>query len=1006
MFHHLCAPRVPFIGLFVLVLFVTLPVWTAADSFGQAPPITPSEGWNTQVNPISLPSNDIQYNITGGTRPGGATGTNLFHSFGEFGVPTNNIANFLNGVSFDLNGTLLEAGLPTSNILVRVSGGNVSNIFGTIQTEGFGDANLFLMNPAGFLFGPSATLNVGGMVAFTSADYLRLTDATFNAVPNTVVDALLTAMPVAAFGFLGPNAASIVVQGSTLKVAESQTLSLIGGNRTFEIATETATGDFVPSGEVSPPGVVITGGTLSAPSGHISIASVDSAGKVILPPPNEPGGLNVSSFSNLGRVELSGGTMVDVSTMVDADFNPVSTQGNGTVSIRGGQLVLNTASITALNFGTTDGAPTAVSIEVQSDMTGSSSLIATHTLDAAGGDIAITSGSLTLTESTVFAATSGVGIGGNIAISTTGSISITNSFVQAVSETDGAVGSINISAASANGSITVDEGGVIQTISGTQNGGAIMMQADQNVTIENGGMVVTSAPTSGTAGDITITAGETVTVSGLPDTLSNVIATSGGNDPTSKAGDIEITGTNFLLQNNAQIDSDALFAQPGNITITATDSVNISGGSRIRLGVRDQSGGAIDISGQNISMNSASIRTRAAGSGDAGAITLGGTTVTLTDSQITASTHDSGRGGDVTITAQENLGVNGRFTDEFGDVSPGGIFTDTQGTGAGGNISVNANTVTLQNGGTLSAKTSGTEVTATGGLITVNATNQATMIDGASVSASSTGPGNAGNITIDAGNRLDLHNSSITTEAAQASGGKIDIRAVNLVRLVNSTISTSVLDGEGGGGDIDIQVIEQLRLVNSTISTSVLGGTGSGGNIRIDPNIVVLQNSQILAQAIQGAGGNITIFTPLFLADSSSLVSASSQFGLNGRVTIQSPTSNLSGSLGPLTSKPSQAQSLLTQRCAALANGQASSFVVAGREQLPADPGGWLTSPIALAGLDTDPFNNETVAKGTSNLEPRTSSLSATDRVSLRRLTPARFLIANFADSEATGCHS
>ena len=144
----------------------------------------------------------------------------------------------------------------------------------------------------------------------------------------------------------------------------------------------------------------------------------------------------------------------------------------------------------------------------------------------------------------------------------------------------------------------------------------------------------------------------------------------------------------------------------------------------------------------------------------------------------------------------------------------------------------------------------------------------------------------------------------------------------------------------------------------------------------------------------------------IFLADSTSLVSASSQFGLNGTVTIQSPTSNLSGSLGTLASKPSQAQSLVTQRCAALANGQASSFVVAGREQLPADPGGWLTSPLALDGIDADSFREGTAAEGTSHLAPRTSGLLANDRVSLRRLTQAGFLIANFADSEATGCHS
>ena len=41
------------------------------------------------------------------------------------------------------------------------------------------------MNPAGFLFGPNATVNVGGMVSFTSADYLRLADGVrFNAIPN------------------------------------------------------------------------------------------------------------------------------------------------------------------------------------------------------------------------------------------------------------------------------------------------------------------------------------------------------------------------------------------------------------------------------------------------------------------------------------------------------------------------------------------------------------------------------------------------------------------------------------------------------------------------------------------------------------------------------------------------------------------------------------------------------------------------------------------------------
>src|SRR5262249_49930651 len=144
-----------------------------------------------------------------------------------------------------------DSGLSTSNILGRVTGGNLSNIFGTIQTTGFGSANLFLMNPAGFLFGPNATVNVGGMVAFTRADYIKLgAGVRFNALPNGSTDALLSTAPVAAFGFLGSNPGSITVQGSHLTVAEGTGISLVGGN------------------------IAVQGGTLTAPSGQINLVSV------------------------------------------------------------------------------------------------------------------------------------------------------------------------------------------------------------------------------------------------------------------------------------------------------------------------------------------------------------------------------------------------------------------------------------------------------------------------------------------------------------------------------------------------------------------------------------------------------------------------------------------------------------------------------------------------------------------------------------------------------------
>src|SRR6476620_8125550 len=219
----------------------------------------------------------------------------------------------------------------------------VTSIFGTIQTTGFGNANLFLMNPAGFLFGPNATVNVGGMVNFTSADYLRLTDnARFNAVPGPA-DALLTAAPVAAFGFLGSNPGAITVQGSQLSVTPGQSIALVGGNIT------------VQSG-VPDEGSLVQPGRLSAPGGQINIASVASPGEILLSNLQSAPNINGQSFTAMGNISLSEGALLDVSA-----------DAAGTVRIRGGQLVMDTATISA-DTGENNAAPVAVDVDVTGDL--------------------------------------------------------------------------------------------------------------------------------------------------------------------------------------------------------------------------------------------------------------------------------------------------------------------------------------------------------------------------------------------------------------------------------------------------------------------------------------------------------------------------------------------------------------------------------------------------------------------------------------------------------------
>ena len=746
-----------------------------------------SSGLNTQVN-LSPPAGNVQYqyDITGGIRPGG--GANLFHSFGLFGVPTNNIANFLN-----------ETALPTSNILGRVTGGNVSNIFGTIQTTGFGNANLFLMNPTGFLFGPNATVNVGGMVAFTTADYLRLTDGVrFNAIPDEAADALISTAPVATFGFFGPPHGGITLESTQIFFVERQTVSLVGGDILID-------------------GGGVNGGIASF-NGVINVATVASAGEVV----STPEDLNVSSFSRLGTVTLTNGAFLDVTDLAGT--------GAGTVRIRGGQLVMDGSSIQAVTYGNIDGAPVGIDIRIAGDaIIQNGSTVQSTTQGGLGraGDVIVQANNLVVDSSGISAGSVGV---------------------------DGAGGNLQIQA----GNLTVTRGGVIDSNSvGPGQAGSVTINA---------------------AGAITVTG----TVPGAPIFPSRI--SSSTQSPTTNAGPISITGDSLTLSDGGTIITTTAGAGRGGDVNIQTGSLMLSGGGQI---------------------NTSSQQFFAGQSGPAGNMTISAT-------------------GPVSISGQNS-----------------GIFSTTDGSGVGGNVTLQGQQVQLSNS--------------------------------ASISAQSTGTGDAGNISINAGATLLMeNNSSVTTQATQASGGNIEIKATDMVQLINSQISASVFGGRGT----------------------------AGGNITIDPQFVILQNSQILATATQGQGGNITITTNLLLPDANSVISASSQFGVNGTVTIQSPNAPASGKIQPLGKTPLLPTSLLNQRCAALTGGIFSSFTVAGRDSLPAEPGGWLSSPLALG-----EFEGGTVIEAgtpTSFGEPA----GEMPLLSLRQIAPPGFLTQAFAVDWSEGCTS
>jgi filamentous hemagglutinin family protein len=974
------------------------------------------------------------YGITGGT----PVGNNLYHSFTQFNVGIGDIAQFQTST--------LTQNAAMHNILGRITDANPSIIFGTIDSATYyPNASLFLMNPYGFLFGPNAMVNVGGMVAFTTADYLKLTDnVRFEAIPGAQ-EALLSTASVAAFGFLGSNPAAIAVRGSQLTVANGTGLSLIGGNQGFTY-TNPDTG--LPASV--PDGMTMTGGRLSAPGGQINLASVASAGEVLNgtlePAPN----INGNSFTAMGSISLSQGATINVSG-----------DAAGTVRIRGGQFVIADATLLA-DTDNAIGASTAIDIHVTGDLSitdtrGIPAITAHTTGTGDAGAIQVTTGNLTATSSfidpsflptaVIDSHTSGDGRSGDVHI-TTGNLAVsgttTNSFLFIDSGTaaNGRGGDVTItsetvdfkSASISTGQLSASST-VIDTLSVNGSAGNLTITAD-TLKLNNSNLDTTAL-----LGLSDFQKGGDITIQGRNISLTNTQVTSSGIE---SGGSIKITAER-LVTDFATMETDTIFEQGGSITIQANDLALINGSSLISTTFGDGNAGNILVSatdhikvigdaGTNslAAFRPSGIFSNSFGdfgsSGSAGNVIVTTSSLEMIGGRINTVTASSGQGGNVTLNIADSLSISGEFPSsrliipsvfDIGPLAPSGIVTSTVGSefcagpcGNAGDVSINTGALSMGDGSQIN---SGTSSTGNGGLITINANDtismsgilnngdhvgifsrtigtapdsgfggnialtadqSVTISDGASVSASSTGAGNAGNIFINAGQQFEMRDSSVTTQATQASGGNIDIRAIDRVRLVNGEISSSV---QGGASTI-------------------------GGNITIDPNVVVLQNSQVIAQAVQGTGGNITITTPLFLADSTSLVSASSQFGLNGTVTIQSPTSNLSESLGTLPSEPSQAQTLLTQRCAALVNnGQASSFVVAGREQLPADPGGWLTSPLTFTALDESLDAGYAVASAPAIMPTATHD---TGTVSLRRLTPAGFLMASFADSAATGCRS
>ncbi len=291
----------------ISLLFATFPLSGTVGvepAFGQ--PITPAmDGTGTVVTPSGE-----RLDITGGQLSG--DGANLFHSFEQFGLEAGQIANFLANPSIE-------------NILGRVVGGNPSYINGLIQVAG-GDANLFLMNPAGIVFGADASLNVPASFSATTATGIGLEGGWFNAFGVNDYGNLVGSPNLFRFEGIQPGA---IINAGDLVVEAGQNLSLTGGT-------------------------VISTGSLEAPGGEVTVTSVpgsslvrfNQAGQIlsleIEPPTDGQGNLLPVTPLTLPELLVGGGASLETGVVVAAS-GEVQLVGSG-MGIEVGDVVANRVS--------------------------------------------------------------------------------------------------------------------------------------------------------------------------------------------------------------------------------------------------------------------------------------------------------------------------------------------------------------------------------------------------------------------------------------------------------------------------------------------------------------------------------------------------------------------------------------------------------------------------------------------------------------------------------------
>lgn len=709
------------------------------------------------LNTDVISSDKLNFNINGGSR----AGNNLYHSFKEFSIPNSGSAIFNN--SSDV-----------INIINRVTGGNVSDINGLIKTTG--NANLFLINPQGIVFGEDANLDIGGSFIGSTANSINFADgSSFSAINPQNPPLLTISIPVGLQ--YGENPSTITVAGTGgitnddvkigLQVPFGKTLAIVGGN------------------------IFLPGGDLVAEGGRVELGSVGSNSNVNLKYKEDSWELDYEGVESFKDIEFSQAASIDVSG-----------PKQGTIQLQGNSIALLEGT-TLLGFNeSVDSLPPTGNIIIQArdtlQLRGSSrlgfpNLVSTRVRALSGtdaGDITIFTKRLLLDDGAIIlSSAAGNGNAGNININASESVEL-------------------------NGGNRFGGGSAIatQVIEGaTGNAGELTVETGRLI-LNDGAQITSTTRGNGNGGDLLLRASEFVEIAGFAeDGLSSRIFSQVNSGGFGDAGNLTIETSKLILRDGARIGSGTFGEGNGNnLRISARESVELSG---------------VDIEGFGSAIAS---QVNQAATGNAGNLTIETRRLNLNDGAVISSaTIGSGNSGDLTIQASESVKVENDSaisarTDGGGNAGNLNVITDNlrvsnrgellvsgQGEFPAGSLTIGANSIFLDNQASLNAET------AAGSQGNISLKSQDIILRrNSEITTNATGNATGGNITIDTDILALLENSEIVAQALEGRGGNINITTQGLFQLPGTRIDASSQLGIDGIVAINTPDIDPSQQIN------------------------------------------------------------------------------------------------------------------------------------------------------------------------------------------------